>query len=175
MSEVNDLSDNTSMRSAEAEHIVEPPEDLNGVVELARFLERHPVTAVRLGAGAEQVPLPRPVYEMLRHVVNAMERGASVSVEPLDKQLTTQQAADLLGVSRSTVVRLLEERELPFERFGPSRHRRLRLHDVLAYRGRKRVERRSRLDELTRQAEEDGLHDVEPGSYWDVLADVRKS
>ena len=145
------------------------------MLELARFLENHSAPAVLVGPDGEQIPLPMPAYEVLRTVVNAMERGASVSVEPVDRQLTTQQAADLLGVSRNTLVRLLDEHELPFERLGESRHRRLRLHDVLAYRERKRTDRRSRLDELTRQAAEDGLYDIDPVTYREALAEARKS
>ncbi|MFF0910926.1 excisionase family DNA-binding protein [Microbacterium enclense] len=100
-------------------------------------------------------------------------RGASVSLEPIDRQLTTQQAATLLGVSRNTLVRLLDEHELPFERLGESRHRRLRLQDVLAYRDRKREERRSRLDEMTRQAHDDGLSDADASDYAGALRRAR--
>lgn len=104
-----------------------------------------------------------------------MQNGESVSVEPIDRQLTTQQAASLLGISRSTLVRLLDENELPFDRLGDSRHRRLRLHDVLAYRERKRLDRRARLDELTRQADEDGLYDADGDAYRAALSEARKS
>ena len=69
---------------------------------------------------------------------------------------------------------MLEENELPYERFGQSRHRRLRLGDVLAYRDRKRIERHDRLDELTRQAVEDGLYDVDSTSYREALSAARK-
>src|SRR5690625_7908040 len=106
------------------------------------------------------MPLPVAAYKVLLQVAHAMEHDISVNVEPVDRQLTTQQAANMLGISRNTLVRLLDEHELPFERFGESRHRRLRLHDVLAYRERKRAERKARLDEMTRQASEDGLYDV---------------
>lgn len=156
-------------------HVIEPPQDLRDILELGRFLENHTAPAALLGPDGEQIPLPMAAYEVLRQVVSAMERGASVSVEPIDKQLTTQQAADLLGVSRNTLVRLLDEHELPFERLGQSRHRRLRLRDVLAYRERKRADRRSRLDELTRQAAEDGLYDIDPTSYREALTEARKS
>lgn len=165
----------TITRNTRNPQVVEPPQDLSEMLELARFLGNHSAPAMLLGPDGEQIPLPMAAYEVLKQVVSAMERGASVSVEPIDRQLTTQQAADLLGVSRNTLVRLLEEHELPFERLGKSRHRRLRLHDVLSYRERKRVDRRSRLDELTRQATEDGLYDIDPDSYRDALAEARKS
>lgn len=164
-----------SIRGARGAQVVEAPQDLSEMLELARFLESHSAPAALLGPDGEQIPLPLAAYDVLRQVVRAMERGASVSVEPIDRQLTTQQAADLLGISRNTLVRLLDEHELPFERLGESRHRRLRLHDVLAYRDRKRSDRRRRLDELTSQASEDGLYDIDAETYREALAQARKS
>lgn len=178
MDELDDLSDNGCMTTTAARTndplVVDPPQDLSEMLELARFLEDHAAPAMLLGPDGEQIPLPMQAYDVLRQVVSAMERGEAVSVEPIDRQLTTQQAAALLGVSRSTLVRLLDEDELPFERLGESRHRRLRLHDVLAYRDRKRADRRIRLDELTRQADEDGLFDVDADAYREALAAARK-
>lgn len=155
--------------------VVDPPQDLRELLDLARFLENHTAAAVLVGPDGDQIPLPMQAYEVLREVVTAMQQGETVSVEPIDRLLTTQQAASLLGVSRSTLIRLLDENELPFDRLGDSRHRRLRLHDVLAYRERKRVDRRARLDELTRQADEDGLYDVDAGAYKAALVEARKS
>ncbi|WP_235500559.1 helix-turn-helix domain-containing protein [Leifsonia sp. Root227] len=165
---------NTRARSKDPV-VVDPPQDLRELLDLAQFLEHHTAPAVLVGPDGEQIPLPIEAYDVLREVVKAMQHGESVSVEPIDRQLTTQQAASLLGVSRSTLVRLLDENELPFDRLGDSRHRRLRLHDVLAYRERKRADRRARLDELTRQADEDGLYDVDADAYQDALAAARKS
>lgn len=155
--------------------LVEAPKDLNELLKLSLFLENHEAAALLIGPDGEQLPLPVELYETLRHVVNAMKRGLPVSVEPLDRQLTTQQAADFLGISRNTLIRLLDENELSFERLGASRHRRLRLHDVLAYRDRKHAERRNRLDEITRQASEDGLYDMSAQDYQAALAEARKS
>lgn len=154
--------------------VVDPPVDLDEMMNLAKFLDSHETPAILLGPDGEQLPLPLAIYQVLQQVVDAMERGASVSIQPVDRQLTTQQAASVLGVSRSTLLRLLEERELPYERLGEARHRRLRLNDVLAYRDRKSDERRSRLEELTRQAQEDGLYDVDATDYSEALRKARK-
>src|SRR5690625_3088534 len=121
------------------------------------------------------MPLPFAAYKVVLQVAHAMKHGVSVNVEPVDRQLTTQQAADMLGISRNTLVRLLGEHELPFERFGDSRHRRLRLHDVLAYRERKRTERKIRLDEMTRQASEDGYYDDAAYTYEYAISEARTS
>ena len=84
----------------------------------------------------DQVQLPEEVYLALRKVVDAMRSGLAVSVVPHTTRLTTQQAADLLNVSRPTVVKLLDEDEIPFERVGT--HRRVLLADLLDYRERRR-------------------------------------
>ena len=177
--DLDELTDNRGVNSSPAvpvgSVVVDPPHDLGALLDLARFLEHHDAPAVLLGPDGEQIALPLEAYEVLRQVVAAMQNGESVSVEPIDRQLTTQQAASLLGISRSTLVRLLDENELPFDRLGDSRHRRLRLHDVLAYRERKRLDRRARLDELTRQADEDGLYDIDGDAYRAALSEARKS
>jgi excisionase family DNA binding protein len=74
---------------------------------------------------------------VLVQVVAALAAGKAVTVSPTEPQLTTQQAADLLGVSRPTVVRLIESGELVAERIG--NRRRLLLGEVLAYRERRRA------------------------------------
>lgn len=84
----------------------------------------------------DQVELPEEVYLALRKVVDAMRSGLAVSVVPQTTRLTTQQAADLLNVSRPTVVKLLDDGEIPFEKAGT--HRRVLLADLLDYRERRR-------------------------------------
>jgi excisionase family DNA binding protein len=92
-------------------------------------------------SGAEpgdQVALPAEIYDVVLKVVDAMRSGLAVAVAPLSQKLTTQQAADLLGVSRPTLVKLLDAGLLPYERVGS--HRRLYLRDVLAFREERRRE-----------------------------------
>lgn len=86
----------------------------------------------------DQVELPEEIYRVIRQVVEALQQGLAVTVAPLTLTLTTQQAADLLGISRPTVIKLLDEGKIPFERTGT--HRRIRLHDLLEYRDQRRAE-----------------------------------
>ncbi len=84
----------------------------------------------------DRIELPRSVHEALTKIVAALHAGKAVTIAPQTMKLTTQQAADLLGVSRPTVVRLITDDTLPAERIG-NRHR-LLLDDVLAYREQRR-------------------------------------
>ena len=70
----------------------------------------------------DQVELPEEVYLALRKIVDAMQSGLAVSVVPQTTRLTTQQAADLLNVSRPTIVKLLDEGEIPFENIVSATH-----------------------------------------------------
>lgn len=85
----------------------------------------------------DNVELPESVYGALIQVVEAMAAGKAVTVAPQNQLLTTQQAADLLGVSRPTVIKLIDSGELPAETPG-TRRRMIRLDDVLACKARRR-------------------------------------
>src|SRR3546814_862000 len=110
------------------------------------------------GPNGEHLVLPPEVFEVLRDVLEAMAQGQAVTVAPVHQRLTTQEAADLLGISRPTVVKLLESGEIPFEQ--PGRHRRVRLADVLAYRERASAERRAALDRMVELADEADLYEL---------------
>lgn len=85
-----------------------------------------------------RVVIPSEVHDILVQVVEAMREGKAVTVTPNERTLTTQEAADLLGVSRPTVVKLIESGILPAQRL--SSRRTLQLSDVLAFRERRRQE-----------------------------------
>jgi excisionase family DNA binding protein len=110
-----------------------------------------------VGPDGERIELPPSAVEALKVVVDALTRGQSVTLVSQDKELTSQAAADMLHVSRPHLIKLLDQGEIPFHRVGT--HRRIRLEDVLAYRDRRRAERKAGLDELAR------LSEKLPGGY----------
>ncbi|WP_030487316.1 helix-turn-helix domain-containing protein [Micromonospora chokoriensis] len=129
------------------------PEADGQVAQVHDFMQAHetagrgPVEPRYFLAGAtpgDRVELPAEIYGVLRQVVEALQQGFAVTVAPRTLKLTTQQAADLLGVSRPTVVKLLDEGKIPFERLGT--HRRVLLPDLLAYRAQRRAEQYAALE-----------------------------
>lgn len=151
------------MTATVEQHTVLPPagDDEAGLKRFADAVSGIPAQgtgpAKLIGADNTYVELPAQVYEVLRDVAEAMSQGLAITVAPHNTQLTTQEAADLLNISRPTLTRLLRDGEIAYEQRG--RHRRVRLADVLDYQERSRRERRAALDELTRTAAEDGTAD----------------
>ena len=105
--------------------------------------------------GAETVDIPEPAVTLLREILDHMAHGKGVAVTPLHTELTTRQAADLLQVSRTHLVQLIDEGRIPFRKVGS--HRRVRVEDILAYRRETESRRRQALDELTARDQELGL------------------
>jgi len=112
-----------------------------------------------VGPGGEAISIPESVFYVLERVVEVMARGDSITVVPVSKEVTTQQAADLLNVSRQYLVRMLDEGRIPFRRTG--KHRRLRVEDVLAFKEQRDRDRRAGLRQLSRLTQEFGGYDVE--------------
>lgn len=100
----------------------------------------------------DPVELPEEIYRVLYRVVESMQKGLSVTISPTSQTLTTQQAADLLGISRPTLIKALDEDKLPYTRAGS--HRRLALTDVLDYRERRRREQYAAIDALSVDVDE---------------------
>lgn len=93
------------------------------------------IVAVRLTDGeAPPVRVPRQAFDLLLEVLGQMANGNAVTLVPVHALLTTQQAADLLNVSRPFVVKLLENGELEYHKVGT--HRRIRAEHLFAYKKR---------------------------------------
>ena len=90
---------------------------------------------IRSGDGAREVLLPADVYPLLREILRLLAEGRGVSVIGLRDEMSTQQAADLLEMSRPHLIKLLESGEIPFHRVGT--HRRVKLADVQDFESRR--------------------------------------
>jgi excisionase family DNA binding protein len=124
---------------------------------LARLARsRRPLTIRVRNAGREEtVELPAGAVRLLVEILEDMAAGRAVSIVPQDAELTTQQAADFLNVSRPFLIQLLEEKKIPFRKVGT--HRRVRTEDVLRYKETIDADRRKVLDALAVEAQELGL------------------
>ena len=154
------------------EDVVFPPDNLDQLLDIARFFEGHTEPGLLLGPDGEQVALPTEVYRVLRQVVDVTRQGKATLVAPQGLLFTTQEAADFLGVSRPTLVKLLEDGAIAFEK--PNCHRRVRLQDLIDFQHRRRAERRTVLDQLTKEAGEMGLYDGTRGDYVSALGAARR-
>lgn len=118
---------------------------------LTQFLDQHAEAStvpLTLGAdGARTVEVPVDVAGLLVQVLAQTAAGDAVGVSTVKRELTTQQAAELLNVSRPYLVKLLDQRKIPFRRVG--NRRRLLLSDVVAFKHTDEAERRSIAAELT--------------------------
>lgn len=105
----------------------------------------------------EEYRLPPSAANVLRDVAKAMMAGRAITIAPSDTMLTTSQAADMLNISRPTLIRLLEDGAIPFQMAGT--HRRILLRDVTEYRIKQRARTNEALEELVRISQDAGLYD----------------
>lgn len=121
---------------------------------LARHQGDEPITINVEVGDDDALVVPRPAAVMLAQVLAMLANGQGVQIMPDRAMLTTQQAADMLNVSRPYLIGLLEQNLIPYEMVGT--HRRIAFADLLEYTRKDDQRRRVALDELTALSEELG-------------------
>jgi len=120
---------------------------------LSRLLREHPeIDRAQVRLDNEDLILPRAALDLLRKLLAEMAQGNAVTIVPVHAELTTQEAADMLNVSRPYLVKLLTEEQIPHTMVGS--HRRVRLRDLLAYKQQQDERSHDALQKMTEQAQE---------------------
>ena len=130
--------------------------DLQGLSEVVDRARERADETLAVSVGDVQVVLTAELRETVLALLEKLAAGKSVDVAVLPDELTTGQAADLLGVSRPTVVKLVDDGDLPATRVGT--RRRLAATDVLAYRKRSQTGRAATVDDIISVSEELDLY-----------------
>lgn len=143
--------------TASIDHTVLPPgpTDTDALGDLASALASG-AEFVLVAADGQRYELSQELRNVLVYASHALSEGRAVSLEPRHSVLSTQEAAGFLGISRPTLVKLLETGEIAFMK--PGRHRRVKLEDLLAYQQRVRRNRRAVLDEMAAEGAEDDAY-----------------
>lgn len=110
-----------------------------------------------VGPYGDEIELPLSIFQILKQIVYHMMLGRAISIVPVNKELSTQEAADILNVSRPFLVNLLEAGKIPFVRVGT--HRRVRFSDLMDYKKRRDEGRQRGLAEIAHISEDEGLYD----------------
>jgi len=154
------------MRSTVSNSLSLPAEDevqvaRQGSHRLASYLTtRSPIQCIQIvddKNNTHQVEVPTAALNLLVTILDQFASGNAVEVVPIHAELTTQEAANLLNVSRPYLIKLLGEGKLPFHRIGA--HRRIRFDDLIAFREEQDRKSEEAMTELVRLSEEMGLYD----------------
>ncbi len=144
------------MSLAIQEPITLPQTELEAVQKLERRLPKRGALSL-VGGSGEKMELPATVYQVLKRVIEIMAKGDAVTLIPDNQVVTTQRAADLLGMSRPFFIKLLGTGAMAHHRVG--NQRRVYLRDVLQFAHKREQERQAALNRLSRDAFEAGLYE----------------
>lgn len=143
--------------SIPVESFVPQQQEADSISQLDHILSCEVSQAKLVGAKGEEILIPDSVYQALRQVVHAMGKGQAISLVPQEQELTTQQAADILNVSRPFLIKLLEQGEIPHIKVGT--HRRILVQHLITYKQKRDTKRRKLLDELIEESQEMGFYE----------------
>ncbi|MCC5608539.1 helix-turn-helix domain-containing protein [Nostoc sp. CHAB 5834] len=147
-----------SKHSVLSESVISPQLEAQSI-ELERILSVKGSQAKLVGANGEKITIPEPIYQVLLQVVHAMASGKAISIIPQQQELTTQQAAEYLNVSRPYLIKLLEQGDIHYIKVGS--HRRVRFDDLMKYKQHRDTKRREGLKEFTQFLQNEGFYDEE--------------
>jgi excisionase family DNA binding protein len=147
-----DLSDQDAALFAQASRLISEALDRSHSRRIALVEEKAD------GSDSARLEVPPATLRLLSQVLALMARQQTFVLYPESSELTTKQAAEVLGVSRPFLIRVLEAGEIPYRKVG--RHRRVLMKDVLSYKQTTHVNRQVAMDELVRVSEEMGGYDL---------------
>ncbi len=124
---------------------------------LSPFVQRKGSLTLKVREAGKDQPLELPsgAVALLMEILEAMAAGRGLILIPENAELTSVQAADVLNVSRPFLIKLLEDNVLPHRKVG--KHRRVRMEDVMAYKAKIDRDREAVLDQLAKEAQEQGM------------------
>src|SRR5580698_10979262 len=140
-----ELSDHDAALFAQASRLMSEALDRSRVRRIALVEEKAD------GSDFARLEVPPPTLRLLSQILALMARQQTFILYPESSELTTKQAAELLGVSRPFLIRVLEAGEIPYRKVG--RHRRVLMKDVLLHKQTTQVKRSAALDELVRTSQ----------------------
>lgn len=122
--------------------------------------QREPAAYKLVSPTGEMIELPESVFFLLERIIEVLACGDAITVAPVGKELTTQQAANILNVSRQYLVRLLDDGRIPYRKTGT--HRRVPMEDLLAFKRQRDHERMASLDKLSQLSQDFGGYEEIP-------------
>jgi excisionase family DNA binding protein len=139
------------------ESVLITEQETEAIKKLQQILSIESAQVKLVASNGEEILIPESVYNLLGQIVRAMASDQAVSIVTHNRELTVHQAADLLNVSRSFLVKLLDEGAIPYIEVGS--RRRILFQDLMTYKQQRKVQRRQLLDELIEMTEEAGLYE----------------
>lgn len=114
-------------------------------------------TEIEIEETKERIKIPYKALKLLGDILKSMSEGKSISIVPINTEVTTQKAAEILGCSRPHLVKLLEDGRINFTKVG--KHRRILFEDILKYKQEMKLEQKKHIIDIMNFDEESGLYD----------------